>query len=96
METDDRKKIMEKLALLDRAGLIPDYEKTTRIADVLAKELEPVAVTASIAAAPAAATVAAGRDGPLRQRPPAAGPANASTRSRYRHPGRLDLPRPDE
>ena len=86
METDDRKKIVEKLALLDRAGLIPDYEKTTRIADVLAKELEPatapVPVAAALAAAPTAPPVAAAPmvvTAPTAPAAAAAAPAGPST-----------------
>src|SRR5262249_15117987 len=76
---DDRKKIMEKLALLDRAGLIPDYEKTTRIADVLAKELEVAAAPVPVAPAPppvaAAPMVVTGPAAPPPAAAPAAGPA---------------------
>jgi len=81
METDDRKKIVEKLALLDRAGLIPDYEKTTRIADVLAKELE-LAAAPTAPPPPAAAADPARRTDPglaamVVTPPPVAAPAAA-------------------
>jgi hypothetical protein len=78
METDDRKKIMEKLALLDRAGLIPDYEKTTRIADVLAKELEAQAA-AAVASAPPTAPTAASVAAPAAATPPVPTPVAATS-----------------
>jgi hypothetical protein len=78
METDDRKKIMEKLALLDRAGLIPDYEKTTRIADVLAKELEAQAA-AAVASAPPTAPAAAPVAAPAAVTPPVPTPVAATS-----------------